>query len=416
MKPATLLAINAARREGRALVRALDVDSGEEKLIDPATDASPLGLAAGRALRTDVSTSVTLEGRHWFLTVYNVPWEIVLVGAVHIAQSLAALAIASGYRVRVIDPRMAYATEERFPGIALTRNWPDEALAANPLTPRSALVVLAHDPKLDDAALATALRSPAGYIGALGSMHTHARRLVRLKELGFSARELERIHGPVGLAIGARAPSEIAISLLAELVKIRRSRPRITGLVLAAGMSSRMGRNKLTAPLAGKPMLRHAVEAALASRLESVTVVTGHDSKAIEGMLKDLPVRFLHNPDYAAGLSTSLRTGVAECSGDGILVLLGDMPDITAGLIDRTIAAFDPAAGRAICVATVGGEHGHPVLWGRQFFAELGKLTGDKGGRALIAAHADLVCEIEAGDTGPLTDIDTPEALAAYSA
>ena len=146
------------------------------------------------------------------------------------AQSLTALAIASGYRVRVIDPRMAYATEERFPGIALIRKWPDEALAANPLTPRSALVVLAHDPKLDDAALATALRSPAGYIGALGSTRTHARRLVRLKELGFSARELERIHGPVGLAIGARAPSEIAISLLAELVKIRRARPRITGV------------------------------------------------------------------------------------------------------------------------------------------------------------------------------------------
>lgn len=159
MKPTTLLAINTARREGRALVRALDVDSGEEKLIDPATDTSPLGLAAGRALRADDSTSVTLDGRNWFLTVYSVPWELVLVGAVHIAQSLTALAIASGYRVRVIDPRMAYATEERFPGIALIRKWPDEALAANPLTPRSALVVLAHDPKLDDAALATALRS-----------------------------------------------------------------------------------------------------------------------------------------------------------------------------------------------------------------------------------------------------------------
>ena len=415
MKRATILALNAAHREGRALVRALDVNSGEERLIDPATDVSPLGLAAGRALRADASTGVTLEGREWFLTVYNVPWEIVLVGAVHIAQSLAALALASGYRVRIIDPRMAYATEERFPGITLTRNWPDEALAANPLTPRSAIVVLAHDPKLDDAALATALRSPAGYIGALGSTHTHARRLVRLKALGFSARELERIHGPVGLAIGARSPNEIAIAVLAELVKVRRTQPRITGLVLAAGLSSRMGRNKLTAPLAGKPMLRHVVEAALASRLDSITVVTGHDSLAVEGVLKDMPVRFLHNPDYAAGLSTSLRAGVADCVSDGVMVLLGDMPGITAGLIDRTIAAFDPPAGRAICVATARGEHGHPVLWGRQFFAELRNLTGDKGGRALIAAHASQVCEIEAADAGPLTDIDTPEALTAYS-
>ena len=416
MKRATLLAINAARELGRPLVRALDVESGEEKLIDPAGDLSPLGLAAARALRADASSSVTWEGRQWFLNVYNVPWELVLVGAVHIAQALAAMAIASGYRVRIIDPRMAYATEERFAGITLTRSWPDDALAATPLTPRSALVVLAHDPKLDDAALATALRSSAGYIGALGSTRTHARRLARLKALGFSAPELERIHGPVGLAIGARSPNEIAIATLAELVKVRRSRLRVSGLVLAAGLSSRMGRNKLTAPLAGKPMLRHVVEAALASRLESVTVVTGHDAAAVQVALKDLPVRFLHNPDYAAGLSTSLRAGVADCGADGMMVLLGDMPGVTAGLIDRTIAAFDPAAGRAICVATANGERGHPVLWERQFFAELAKLTGDIGGRALIAAHAGLVCEIEAGDTGPLTDIDTPEALAAYTA
>jgi CTP:molybdopterin cytidylyltransferase MocA/xanthine/CO dehydrogenase XdhC/CoxF family maturation factor len=416
MKGATLLAINAARAQGRALVRALDVDSGEERLIDPATDPSPLGLAAKAALHADTSTSVTLEGRQWFLTVYNVPWELVLVGAVHIAQALAAMARASGYRVRIIDPRMAYATEERFPGIPLIRSWPDEALAAEPLTPRSALVVLAHDPKLDDAALLGALRSPAGYIGALGSTRTHARRLARLKASGFSDRELERIHGPVGLAIGARAPGEIAISVLAELVKVRRKQPRITGLVLAAGMSSRMGRNKLTVPVAGKPMLRHVVEAALASRLESVTVVTGHDAPSIEVALEGLPVRFLHNPDYAAGLSTSLRAGIAGCNADGIMVLLGDMPGITSGLIDRTIAAFDPAAGRAICIATAQGERGHPVLWSRQFFGELRKLTGDKGARALIEANAALLCEIEADDPGPLTDIDTPEALAAYTA
>jgi CTP:molybdopterin cytidylyltransferase MocA/xanthine/CO dehydrogenase XdhC/CoxF family maturation factor len=416
MKPATLLAINAARAEGRVLVRALDVDSGEEKLIDPATDPSPLGLAAKAALHVDASTSVTLAGRQWFLTVYNLPWEIVLVGAVHIAQALAALAKSSGYRVRIIDPRMAYATEERFPGIPLIRNWPDEALAAEPLTPRSALVALAHDPKLDDSALVGALRSPAGYIGALGSTRTHARRLARLKSVGFSDRELERIHGPVGLAIGARAPGEIAIAVLAELVKVRRTRPRITGLVLAAGMSSRMGRNKLTVPVAGKPMLRHVVEAALASRLESVTVVTGHDAAAVEVALEGLPVRLLHNPDYAAGLSTSLRVGIAACDSDGVMVLLGDMPGITDSLMDRAIAAFDPAAGRAICIATVRGEHGHPVLFGRQFFGELGKLTGDKGARALIDANAALLCEIEASDTGPLTDIDTPEALAAYTA
>jgi CTP:molybdopterin cytidylyltransferase MocA/xanthine/CO dehydrogenase XdhC/CoxF family maturation factor len=418
MERDTLARLLAARREMRPMVRAIDLESSEERLIDPANDSSQLGLAAAAALRADKSTSIVLEGRNWFLTVYNVPWEIVIVGAVHIAQSLAALALTSGYRVRVIDPRAIYATEERFPGIALVRAWPDEALAAQPLTARSALVALAHDPKLDDAALIAALRQPADYIGALGSARTHARRLARLRERNFSSQELERIHGPVGLAIGARAPAEIAIAILAELVEIRHARPRVAGLVLAAGTSSRMGRNKLTAPLTGKPMLRHAVEAALASRLEWVTVVTGHDAAAVESVLKGMPVRFVHNPDYKAGLSTSLRAGVAaQAPGcDGVLVLLGDMPAITSGLIDRSIAAFSPAAGRAICVATVCGQYGHPVLWGRQFFEEIEQMTGDKGGRGLIDAHSDLVCEIEAEDSGPLTDIDTPEALAAYCA
>jgi molybdenum cofactor cytidylyltransferase len=160
------------------------------------------------------------------------------------------------------------------------------------------------------------------------------------------------------------------------------------------------------------------VEAALASRLDRVSVVTGHDAAAVKAVLEGLPVRLVHNPDYAAGLSTSLRTGVAaqapDC--DGVLVLLGDMPAITSGLIDRSIAAFNPMAGRAICVATVRGQYGHPVLWGRQFFSEIANLTGDKGARSLIEAHADLVCQIEADDTGPLTDIDTPDALAAYCA
>ncbi len=408
----------AMRQGGRPVIRALDVENGEEKLIDPATDISPLGRAAARALREDASQRVTLGNRNWFLTVYNTPWELVIIGAVHIAQALARLGAAMGYRVRVIDPRGAYAAPERFAGVRVIQSWPEDALATEPLTARSALIALSHDIKLDDPALAAALRSPAGYIGALGSVRTHANRLDRLGALGFSQDELARIHGPVGLAIGARSPGEIAIAILAQLVRLRRkSTPRIGGVVLAAGLSRRMGRNKLLAELDGKPLLRHAVEAALASRLDPVIVVTGHDEAGIRKALSGLNVVFAHNPRFADGLSTSLQAGIRAVPGDcdGALVLLGDMPGITADLIDRTIAAFDPAQGRTICVAAKSGKRGHPVLWGRQFFAEIESLGGDAGAQSLMARHAAQVGEIESADDAPFADIDTPEALAAYA-
>jgi len=252
MRRETLAQLMAARREGRLLVRALDVTSGDEQLIDPAADTSPLGRAAAAAARADRSQRVTIDGRTWFLSAYHAPREIVIIGAVHIAQALASLAGPAGYRVRVIDPRAPYATAERFPGITLQREWPDEALEKQPLTAHSALIALAHDPKLDDAGIAMALRSTAFYVGALGSQRTHARRLARLEAQGFSATELARIHGPVGLAIGARSPSEIAIAILADMVQQRRAHkeaPRIAGIVLAAGASTRMGQNKLILPL-----------------------------------------------------------------------------------------------------------------------------------------------------------------------
>jgi CTP:molybdopterin cytidylyltransferase MocA/xanthine/CO dehydrogenase XdhC/CoxF family maturation factor len=419
MRRATLEKLMAAHRDGRALVRALNVESGEELLVDPAADRSSLGIAAAAAVRADASGAVTLEGQRWFLTVYNVPWEIVIVGAVHIAQALTTLATTAGYRVRVIDPRTPYATEERFPGVTLQHAWPDEALSEMLLTRRSALVVLAHDPKLDDAALAVALRSPASYIGALGSARTHAQRLARLRAQGFSAAELANIRGPVGLAIGARTPAEIAVAILAELIQHRRAQKttRIAGIVLAAGTSSRMGHNKLIAPLNGKPMVRHVVEAARAARLDPIIVVTGHDAPAVRAALAGASVDFVQNDAFADGLSTSLWAGIGAVPEDcsGAMVLLGDMPRIDASLIDRLRAAFQPAQGRAICVATANGERGHPVLWARQFFAEMAELKGDVGARSLMSVHADQVWEIEVGDASPLADIDTPQDLAAVN-
>lgn len=226
MKKDILTAINDARRTGRAVVRATKLATGEDRLIDPATDKSPLGQAAASAARADTSGPANIEGENWFLAVFNPPLDLVVIGAVHVAQPLAAMAALTGFGVRIIDPRTAFATEARFPGVTLSHDWADEALAKSPLGPRSAIVALAHDPKLDDPGLIAALKSNCFYIGALGSKKTHAGRLQRLKVEGFSDQDLARIHGPIGLDIGARTPAEIAVAILAEIIQALRGTKR----------------------------------------------------------------------------------------------------------------------------------------------------------------------------------------------
>ena len=217
MKRSTLQALNRARKEGRPIVRAIDLDTADERLFEPGAEDSAIGVAATEAARADRSASVEIDGSSCFLSVHNPPLDMAIIGAVHIAQVLAPMALLANYRVRIIDPRTAFATQARFPGVSLSHDWTDDALAKQPLGPRSGLIALTHDPKLDDPALAAALRSNCFYIGALGSKKTHAGRLARLKAQGFSDEELTRIHGPIGLNIGARTPAEIAISILAEM-------------------------------------------------------------------------------------------------------------------------------------------------------------------------------------------------------
>lgn len=217
MKGETLLALREARRRGQWLVRAVELSSGEERLIDRFSTASELERAAAEAARSDRSALVAIERENWFLEVHNAPLDLRIVGAVHIAQSLARMATLADYRVTVIDPRGAFATAERFPDVVLSHDWPDEAIAKAPLGLRSAVVVLTHDPKIDDPALVAALNSDCFYVGALGSKKTHAARLSRLKSRGIGDERLARIRGPVGLAIGARSPAEIAISIVAEM-------------------------------------------------------------------------------------------------------------------------------------------------------------------------------------------------------
>ena len=193
--------------------------------------------------------------------------------------------------------------------------------------------------------------------------------------------------------------------------------PRIAAVVMAAGRSSRMApANKLLTDVEGRLMVQRAVDAALASQARPILVVTGHDGGRVREALAGRPVEFADNPDFAAGLSTSVRAGLAWLAGkdvDGAAFLLGDMPLVTAAHIDRLIAAFNPVEGRAICVPTHKGKRGNPVLWGAKFFPEMRALEGDKGARSLFGTHGDQVCEVEMADDGVLVDIDTPEALAA---
>jgi xanthine dehydrogenase accessory factor len=223
----TLSDLERARETHQAIVLATDLESGDARLLYPGEKPKgALGDAVVKAARRDTSMTVEADGRNWFLTVFNAPLDLAVIGAVHIAQPLARMAALADYAVRIIDPRTGFATAERFPNVTISHLWPDEALAAEPLGPRSAIVALTHDPKLDDPALVAAVRSPCFYIGALGSKITHAKRLERLRGHGFSEAELGRIHGPIGLSIGARSPAEIAIAILGEMTAVlRREEP-----------------------------------------------------------------------------------------------------------------------------------------------------------------------------------------------
>ncbi len=218
-----VLADVAARRP---VVLVTDIATGEARLVhpfEPEPGADPAVAAAARqAAERDESTKLEREGGALFLRVFNPPVQVVIVGAVHIAQALAPMVRLAGYEVVVVDPRRAFATEARFDA-PLVREWPDEALAKLGVGRRTAVVTMTHDPKIDDPALVAALRSDAFYVGSLGSKKTQAARRERLRAQGFDDATLDRIRGPVGLPIGARTPGEIAISILAQLVQALRA-------------------------------------------------------------------------------------------------------------------------------------------------------------------------------------------------
>ncbi len=217
MKLDILKALNAARRERRAAILVTDTEGGDARLVHAeAAAADPLAAELEKRLRS--GRSGMLEDGRTFLTVEVPPPRIVVIGAVHISQALAPMAKLAGFDVTIIDPRTAFATPERFPDVQLIAEWPDEAIKAVPLDAYTAVAALTHDPKIDDTPLLAALEAQCFYIGALGSRKTHGKRRERLLEQGASATQLEQIHAPVGLDIGAQSPAEIAVAVLAEVI------------------------------------------------------------------------------------------------------------------------------------------------------------------------------------------------------
>lgn len=228
MKAETLAALNAERAARRPALVVTDMAGGEQRLVKAKDIASdPLGVELDKCLRMGKSGMAEVDGKKLFITVHAPTAKLVITGAVHISQALAPMARALDYDVTVVDPRTAFASPERFPDIPLIAEWPDVALPPLHVDHYTAFVALTHDPKIDDPALLHALEKDCFYIGALGSRKTHAKRIDRLKQQGASEASLARIHAPIGLAIGAVSPAEIAVAIMGEITATLRM-PKVT--------------------------------------------------------------------------------------------------------------------------------------------------------------------------------------------
>ena len=403
--------------------------------IDAAVDARVATEARRRIVEGGADVVDLAEGRV-FVEAFPRPMRLFVVGATHAAAALSRVTRQLGFHVTVVDARGVYATRERFPDAhELVCARPEEVLAAAGLDARSYVVTLTHDPKFDIPVLAHALRSDARYVGAMGSRKTRERRKVELRELGLSEAEVNRLHSPIGLDMGASTPEEIAISITAELLAVRsgraarplvdkqgpvhgpstgRSRPFLSAVVLAAGGSTRMGRPKQLLPLAGKPLLQHAIDNAAVSGLDEIVLVLGHAAEEVRAGLRlpsRVPVRVVVNDEWRAGMSTSLRAGLraADERAGAAVVLLGDQPGVSALLIAHVTEAFLESGRRAARpVWRAAGVPGHPVVLARDAWAAMNVLRGEEGARAVLAAHPEWLHEVAIAGAPP-RDIDDPD-------
>lgn len=408
--------IRVATRAGSA--RIIDLESGAWRIARNIFDAPEIAEAI-EAVFGGVE-AVEVEGPpHRFVEALRQPPRLILVGGTHIAQKLVALAAELGFQPVVVDPRPAFANNARFGGIEVHVARPEDALPGL-IDAQSAVVLLSHNPELDDPSLAVALRSEAFYVGALGSRKTQRERLSRLKDAGHSAEELARLHGPAGIPIGGQGAAEIALSILAEVVSKRRrteTRRHVGAVVLAAGTSSRAGaQNKLLAEVDGIAMVRRVVETTLAAEVSPVVVVVGHEAPRVRRALDGLNVTFVHNENYASGMGTSIAAGVRAIRALGTgatLVALGDMPFVRAEDIRLLVAAHTESTQHLIVAPESGTADkrrlGNPVLWPERYFDDLEALDGDAGGKVLMLRSPGAVLRIPIDDVGVLRDVDRPK-------
>ena len=224
MKLDVLSRLNDARHKRQAAIVVTDLASGHTRLVVEAEGYAGDALEAEISRRFASGVSGIVADANLFLTVHLPPSRLIVIGAVHISQALAPIAKVAGFDLAIVDPRAAFASADRFPGVTLLAEWPEDVLPGLALDPFTAVAALTHDPKIDDGALAAALRAGCFYVGALGSRKTHAKRLERLRALGLDEASLSRIRAPIGLAIGAQSPAEIAVAILAEVIAALRGR------------------------------------------------------------------------------------------------------------------------------------------------------------------------------------------------
>ncbi len=224
MDPASLALLNAERRARRAAILVTDLADGSGRVVREGESVAGLDEALTSAFRSGKSGTIEVEGKKLFLNVHVPPPRLVVIGAVHISQALAPMARIAGYDMEIIDPRTAFATDDRFPEVPLFADWPETVLKQRPLDAYTAVAAVTHDPKIDDFALKSALEAGCFYVGALGSRKTHAKRLERLATAGVSQEALGRIRAPIGLSIGASSPAEIAVAVLAQVIEAFRTR------------------------------------------------------------------------------------------------------------------------------------------------------------------------------------------------
>lgn len=225
MDPLTLKKLNAARNERKACVTVTDLGDGRDRLVLEGDEVGgELGEAVHKAFRSGKSSTIMIGEIEFFLNVHLPAVRIVVIGAVHISQALVTIAQTAGFDLHVIDPRTAFATEERFANVKLDAEWPEDIMSDDALDAYTALVAVTHDPKIDDYPLLQAMKAECFYIGALGSRKTHGKRVDRLKEQGATDAQLARIHAPIGLDIGAANPPEIAVAIMAQIIEALRKR------------------------------------------------------------------------------------------------------------------------------------------------------------------------------------------------